>query len=113
MYIIEVIPISRGITKETLTYFSAQEIVPGSIVQVLLRKRPIPALVVTVHEAVKEKLDIRSGDFALKKVSRILAHSFLSPAFLKSTSATADYFASTTGAVISTTVPKFVFDDMK
>jgi hypothetical protein len=38
MRVLEVIPISRGITRETLSYFTGSDISVGSVIKVPIRK---------------------------------------------------------------------------
>ena len=46
MYILDVIPIAKGILREKLTYFSAKDIPLGSLVEIPVRKKLIKALVI-------------------------------------------------------------------
>lgn len=69
MFVVRVMPIARGIFKDRLTFFSRDHIQTGSVVQVSIRNRTVPALVVESHDAREEKSEIRNADFALKKIS--------------------------------------------
>lgn len=69
MFVVRVMPIARGIFKDRLTFFSRDHIPAGSVVQVSIRNRTVPALVVESHDAREEKAEIRNADFALKKIS--------------------------------------------
>ena len=40
-----VIPVSRGINKENLTYFSANDVSLGSIIKIPVRKKIVPGIV--------------------------------------------------------------------
>lgn len=109
MKLLEVIPISRGIGKETLSYFSACETVPGSIVQVPLRSRNVPALVVTVRDAAAAKSELRSLPYPIKKASRGKPSPFFLPAFIDAVSEIAGYCVATQGAVLAALIPKTLF----
>ncbi len=109
--VVEVIPISRGISYEVLSYFTTLDIPIGSLVEVELRKRQIKGLVINSRSAAEAKSEIRSADFTLKKIEKANFKNFLSPAFIKAAQETAQYFAGTTGAVLSTVVPKFIWDN--
>ena len=60
MRILEVIPIAKGINRDTLSYFSGSDIPVGSLIKVPLRKRIVPALVINS----KEVIDSKTGVFA-------------------------------------------------
>lgn len=84
MFIVRVIPIARGIFTDHLTFFSREDIEAGMVVGITIRGKAVPALVIESKDVREEKLDIRSSDFALKKIStktkpkRILTHAFVS-----------------------------------
>jgi len=46
MFIITIIPISRGIGKDTLTYFTAEKVALGSLVSVPIRGKKSHGLVI-------------------------------------------------------------------
>ena len=108
MYIVDVIPISSGMKKETLSYFTAKEVSPGDLVLVPLRSKKIPALVVESRSARDAKTSLRQSAYGMRKISEVKTeHFFLTP-FISAAEKTAKYFASGTGAVIETLVPKAV-----
>src|SRR4051812_41466529 len=111
MYIVEVIPIAKGISKEKLSYFTSDIIPLGSLVEVELRKKKIKGLVISSVDAQEAKAQIRGADFGMKKIEKLNHRSFLSPAFIKAARQTADYFASTTGATLNALIPKFVLEN--
>ena len=61
MYIIEVIPISRGIGADSLSYFTSKEVNIGSIVKVPLRNKSINSIVISIKNAEEIKSDIDSA----------------------------------------------------
>ncbi|MES2014304.1 MAG: hypothetical protein V4437_00625 [Patescibacteria group bacterium] len=69
MFIIRVMPIARGVFKDHLTFFSREDIPIGSLVNAPVRGRTIPTLVIESKDAREAKQDVRSADFALKKIS--------------------------------------------
>ena len=50
MKIVSVIPLKKGVLKEELTYFTAQEIEVGSIVNIPVRTKKILGLVFSVED---------------------------------------------------------------
>ena len=100
MYVVEVIPISRSIRTETLSYFTGKEIPLGAIVTVPLRSARVPAFVVSVAPATEAKTDIKKKTYSLKKLADIHAVRFFLPAFVSAAEKYARYSATGTGAVI-------------
>ena len=72
MYILEVIPLQKGIPRDTLSYYSMREIPLGSLVEIPLQSRTIQGIVIGVREARDMRASIRSGTFALKPVGSVI-----------------------------------------
>ena len=101
MNLLHVIPIARGIGKETLTYFTSLPVFPGALVSVPLRKHTVPALVVEVEDALEAKTKIRSAGHTMRKVEELLTPAVFTPAFIAAARNTADFHATTTGAILA------------
>jgi primosomal protein N' len=111
MRILEVIPISRGITSETLSYFTGSDISVGSIIKVPLRKRVIPALVISAKEVEDMKSEIKNSPFALKKVEKLKSFNLLNKEFVETCNKISEYYVGSSGAVLSSIVPKILFEN--
>lgn len=105
MYIISVAPIMRGIPIDELSYFTKEEVIPGSLVSVPVRGRLIPALVLRTTPAHEMKGDIKNASFAIKKLDTVHAKNFFRKEFIIACEKTGKYFATTTGAVIHSAFP--------
>lgn len=110
MYIITIIPISRGIGKETLTYFTAEKVGLGSLVSVPIRGKKSYGLVIDTKEAREAKSELKNLPFAMKKIEKVEQHSFLSDSFIEVARAVSDYYATTLGAVLSALIPKAILE---
>jgi primosomal protein N' len=110
MRIIEVSPIAKGISRETLSYFTAEEIQPGAIVEVPVRSRNLPALVISSRSAHDHKAEIKSADFTLKKVGKLKFSHFFLPSFIESVQKTSPLFVSQTGQVLNALIPKSLLE---
>jgi hypothetical protein len=110
MNLITVIPIARGIGKETLTYFSSDAPVEGSIVEVDLRNRKIHGIVIESSPAESKKTEIKKLAYNLKKIDKIQSKQFLLPQFMVGARALADYYATSTGAVLSVLMSKVILE---
>ncbi len=110
MNIIEVIPISRGIGKESLSYFTAENISNGSIVEVPVRNKKVNALVVAQRKVEDMKSSIKTASFTYKKVSKIKSIPFFLPSLIEAASHVATYHATTTGATLNGMIPKSLLE---
>ncbi len=113
MQLIEVNPIARGITKESLTYFRSQPTKVGDIVFVPLRKRVVPALVTKIENMQDVKARLKASSFVVRKTTTKKSISFLPPQFIKAAQETALYTASTTGAVLHSFIPQSILDGLE
>lgn len=111
MNIVTVIPLSRGIQKEQLTYFTSHEIPTGTLVTVPVRKKIIDALVIECSRASISKSDVKSASFSLKKIDSVKGPSFLSHEFMATCEILKDYFATHTGVIIDALVPVSAFNN--
>ena len=111
MQLVHVIPIARGIVKEALSYFTKEALSVGSVVSVPIRGKATPALVERVESVRDAKAALRDLPYALKKLDSSKATQVFLPAFLEAAKNTAEYYAASTGAVLSSTVPKAILAD--
>ena len=100
MKLLRVIPISRGINKESLSYFTASDATIGSIVKVPLRKKVVSAIVVSTKDVSDVKAEIKNAPFETRKVEKIKSAPLLSSEFMSAVAEASLYFASTSGSVL-------------
>lgn len=112
MYVIEIIPISRGIPSDSLSYFTSKEIGIGAIVTVPLRNKNINGIVISVKKAEDMKSEIKSAGFALKKIDKIKSIDFFTEAFMEMINEVAQYYATSTGAILNILVPKYIQENI-
>jgi primosomal protein N' (replication factor Y) len=110
MNIVEVIPVARGITRETLSYFTGMAIHPGAVVSVPLRKRTVPGIVVSVEPAEEVKTKIRTSEFAIRKIAAKRPTQLLLPDFIRAAKECARFCGTTTGAVLHVAVPSSILE---
>ena len=111
MRLIHTIPISRGITKDRLSYFSKEDIPKGALVIVPIRNRQTPAIVESSEDVKDVKTRLRLSPYPIKKIEEVKAAQIFSPEFMQTVLETADYTTGTAGAIINTLVPKAVLDN--
>jgi primosomal protein N' (replication factor Y) len=111
MKIVHVLPITQGVLKDTLTYYTSKNAEKNSLVVISIRGKSVPGLVVSCEDAVEAKSRLKTAHFSLKRVERVAEKNFLLPEFLEAAEETGRYFAGTTGGVISGLVPNRIFDE--
>ncbi len=112
MKILEVIPIARGINKDTLSYFTGSDIPIGAIIKVPLRKRIVPALVINSKDVGDSKAEIKNSSFPLKKIAKIKYVSLLSKNFVDAAEVTANYYVGHIGSVLNSIIPKTILENI-
>lgn len=113
MKLVEVIPIARGVGKETLSYFTGKDVAEGSVVLVPLRNRMSTALVTATEDVSAAKAKIRSLRYAIKKVEQLKSSPLFLPEFIAAAKEMAEYCAGTTGGVLSSLVPKVILENAR
>jgi primosomal protein N' (replication factor Y) len=108
MFVIEVIPIAKNIGTDTLSYFTSKEIPLGALVDVPLRSKTVEAIVISVKPAASMKGDIKQATFTLKKLEKIKATEFFSKEFMEMAEESAQYFATSIGAILDVIVPDYI-----
>lgn len=69
MYIIEVIPLSRASSIESLSYYSSAQYPAGTLIDVPVRKKTLRAVVISSKPVSAAKTAIRAATFSLKKLA--------------------------------------------
>ncbi len=110
MKVYTVIPISRGINQETLTYFGPDTVPLGSLVSIPLRKKSQYAIVIDEAPIPENKSEIKSSTFTLKKIGKVVNEHFLPKAFFDAASRTAHYYGAPTGSILQNMIPSFVLE---
>jgi len=112
MYIVTVIPIKKGSFKENLSYFSATDIILGSIVTVPMRLKNIDAIVISVVDAREMKSDLKSADYQLRKIIKVKGFSPFSRDFFTACEKMAHYTVSNTGGIIKNLLPSVFLENI-
>ncbi|MDB5204110.1 MAG: hypothetical protein JWP09_138 [Candidatus Taylorbacteria bacterium] len=113
MRLLSIVPIARGIRKETLTYFSTKDIVAGSLVTIPLRKKEVPGIVLESLDAMQNKSAIKDMKFTIKKIvdfdNKVALPEFLMNAAEK----ISIHSATSIGSTLASLVPKICFENPK
>ncbi len=112
MRIITVSPLSKGIKKDTLTYFTKEEITNGSIVKIPVRSKTIFGLVVESKAVSEMKSEIKSLSYSIRRIEKVPQKEFLDQNFIEASREIADYYATQLGNVLSTLVPHTILESV-
>lgn len=104
MKIVNVIPITRGVFRDELSYFTALPVKIGAIVTIPLRGRSVEGLVSEVREAPELKLLIKSSAYPLKKITRVKHEQFFTLPFMSAVRQLVNYSATSFGATLKSLV---------
>lgn len=111
MFIIECLPFSKGLNKESLSYFGPKYLEPGSLLKVNVRGKNVPALVLESRSVAEAKSEIKSASFQLKKISAVTSKPFLQKEFLEAVEIAAEYFVATPGNILPHLIPSFILEN--
>ncbi len=106
MKVLTVLPITNNKRLDELTYFSLKDIPLGSVVQVPVRNKSTPALVIKSKDANKMKAILRSSNFSLKRIGVHTPTLVLPEPFIQTAIYLSKYYATSTGSIIFAMLPK-------
>lgn len=110
MFIVDVAPLRKGATRDSLSYFASTNILAGSLVTIPLRNAQAFGVVLKSTPVADAKAAIKSSTFALKKINTATHGVLCTPAFMHACSKLADFFATDTGSVMSSLCPKAILE---
>lgn len=106
MYVVHVIPIARNAFTDELSFFSKTLLTPGVVVDVPIRGKTTPALVITVNDVRSEKLTLRESSFALKKLEPKRIRALFPPHLIEACRTIAEYHVVPLGTVLAYFTPR-------
>ncbi|MCX6755231.1 MAG: hypothetical protein NT068_01655 [Candidatus Nomurabacteria bacterium] len=105
MKIVTVIPLTKGIFKEDLTYFTAKPVPDGSVVSIPVRNKTILGIAVSSEDVSHTKSDIKNMSFNIRKITEVKEHSIFSNEFLFTGIEISKYFGSQKGRTLTSLLP--------
>lgn len=105
MYVIEVIPLKRGIQTDTLSYFSGTKYPEGSILSIPIKNSHVLGIVSSITEASTTKTALRAATFSLRRLPHQNDVQTLSAAFIKTATELSAYYACSKGALLHNFLP--------
>ena len=105
MFVISVSPLKRGITIDTLSYFSSTAYPIGTILTIPVRNAPIFGLVTKSEAVSTAKTALRAATFSLKKLPPQIDAPIIGNAYIKTAQALSAYYATPLGTILYNLLP--------
>lgn len=110
MYVVEVIPMRRGIHRRAFSYFSKEAIQRGAIVSIPVRSKTIQGVVTSCREVSATKAALRSATFSLRRLPPQPEAVTLPPHLFDTIDALSEYYAAQPGALLFALLPNELRD---
>jgi primosomal protein N' len=104
MWIVDIVPLSKGILDKPLSYYSPQKVSLGQLVTIPLRKKLSHGIVVGQYDASTMKLSLKDSAYTLRKISGI-HQLFIPPYFLDSAQYVSKYYLTPLPKVLASLLP--------
>ena len=105
MFVISVSPLKRGITIDTLSYFSSTAYPVGTILTIPVRNASIFGLVTKSEAVSTAKTALRAATFSLKKLPPQIDAPIIGDAYIKTAQALSVYYATPLGTILYNLLP--------
>ncbi len=114
MYILEIMPISKGMPLDTLTYYSKDLINVGDLISVNIKhQKDVRALVIDSDTLINRKQDVKSKDWATKKINIVVRQSLIPAPLLYSIYKASIAYALPTGTILSLLFTKKFWENIE
>lgn len=110
MYVVKVMPITRGAFKDHLSFFAKKQLEPGMVVDITIRGKKTPGLVLSSHDAREEKTALKNESFALKKLEPKVARRIFSKEAIEALHDVATYHGVPDGIALAHFTPTAIID---
>lgn len=112
MYTLKIIPIATGLPENYFSYFSKEKLSLGSLVEIKIRNRKVAGLVIEVIKVEKDKLNLKTQKFTLKKIEKVLKENFIDENLFKSILEISLLLGTKESEIIKNYLPEFIFENI-
>jgi primosomal protein N' (replication factor Y) (superfamily II helicase) len=105
MFVIEVVPLRRGIGIDTLSYFGSESYPIGTLLSIPVRSQVILGLVTNVNEVSAAKTALRAATFSLRRLPLQESVQTLSPAYIKTAELLGNEYGTHIGNILFNLLP--------
>lgn len=112
MRVLTVAPLATGIPYEELSYFGKDDVHPGDLVDITVKRRNLKALVIDAQNAEDEKQSLRHASFGLKKITKVNTKEFLHPKLWNALSYSSSYLLQPLGIIMYDLLSERAFETL-
>jgi primosomal protein N' len=105
MFVIDVIPLTRGVLVDSLSYYSPIEYQSGALVTIPLRNASVQALVLSSKPVSAAKTALKTATFSLRKLPPQEGTRSLPPSLIKTAQAASERLPAQLGAILYALLP--------
>lgn len=105
MFVVSVIPLARVTTLETLSYYASMEYPVGTIIEVPVRNRQVPAMVITTEPVSAAKTALKAATFSLRKLGSQTKATSLPPSIIETARRLEREVPASMGSIIFSLLP--------
>ena len=105
MFVIEVIPLKKGIAIESLSYYSALSYEPGTILQIPIKNKKTAGVVTSIKPVSLAKTALRTATFSLKRLEPQPEAACLPKTLVQTTQKLTEYIPAHTGSILFAILP--------
>lgn len=110
MKVLSVIPLTKGIPHEELTYFSKENIDVGDLVDITIRNRTCRALVISENNLNDVKQNIKNSSFSLKKIKSLNTKQLIPKEIINVIYFLSSFFIRNPGVILYDLISEKAFD---
>lgn len=110
MFVIEVIPLKRGINIESLSYYSASSYTPGTLISIPVRNQETTAVVIDAKPVSAAKTALKTATFSLRKLSAQLDTRSLPQSLMDTAAKTSTVVPASIGSILFSMLPPDIRD---
>lgn len=112
MRVLTVAPLASGIPYEELSYFGKDDVNPGDLVEITIKRRIARALVLNAQNAKDERQSLRHSSFGLKKITKVLTKEFLHPKVWSALTYSSSYLLQPIGTLLYDLISERSFEHL-
>lgn len=113
MKVLTIAPLASGIPYEELTYFSKDDVSPGDLIDITVKKRKLRGLVLEVTPAAEERQSLRHANFVMKKSGAIIEKHILPAPLWKALVQSASYLLRPIGPMLYDLISEKAFSTLR
>jgi len=103
--ILTVVPLSRSLPQDHLSYFSTKKVELGDIVSIPIRKQIYKGIVIHITDAKNQKAQLKDSKYGLRAIKDVVGPSPFSQEYFQSAKAMQQYFLGSLSQIVTDMLP--------